>query len=56
MKTDLYIPLDEADAVIGVLVPQALWNKDKDFAKGWDIMENELANELKNAKRDSCIS
>lgn len=56
MNKDLYKPLYEAGADIVVLGPPALWNKDKDFAKCWDIMENELANELKNAKRDSCIS
>lgn len=42
MNKDVYRPLYEAGADVVVLGPPALWNKDKDFAKAWEIMENEL--------------
>lgn len=51
MNKDLYRPLYEAGADMVVLGPPALWNKDTDFAKAWDIMEEELAAELKDARR-----
>lgn len=51
MNADLYRPLYEAGADMVVLGPPALWNKDADFEKAWDIMEKELETELKDACR-----
>lgn len=52
MNSDLYRPLYEAGADVVVLGPPALWNKDADFAKAWEIMEEELKNELQDASRE----
>lgn len=52
MNKDLYRPLYEAGADMVVLGPPALWNKDSDFEKAWDIMEKELETELKDARRN----
>ncbi len=51
MNKDFYRPLYEAGADMVVLGPPALWNKDEDFAKAWDIMEEELENALRDAER-----
>lgn len=51
MNHQLYRPLYEAGADVVVLGPPALWNKDKDFKKAWDIMEKELEEELLEAVR-----
>lgn len=42
MNHDVYQPLYEAGADMVVLGPPALWNKDADIRKAWDIMEKEL--------------
>lgn len=52
MNKELYCPLYEAGADIVILGPPALWNKDKDFNKAWDKMEEELEIELKDATRE----
>jgi len=51
MDKELYRPLYQAGADMVVLGPPALWNKDADFSTAWDIMEEELAGELKDAER-----
>ena len=51
MNSSLYRPLYEAGAVLVILGPPALWNKDTDFNKAWDIMESELERELDGAER-----
>lgn len=51
MNADVYKALYEAGADVVVLGPPALWNKDKDIEKAWDIMQNEVDTELKDAKR-----
>ncbi len=51
MNAELYKTLYEAGADVVVLGPPALWNKDPDFEKAWEIMENELNNALKDAER-----
>ncbi len=50
MNSSLYRPLYEAGADLGP-GPPALWNKDTDFNKAWDIMESELERELDGAER-----
>ena len=52
MNKELYRRLYEAGTDMVVLGPPALWNKDADFEKAWDIMEEELEAELKDAKRN----
>ena len=42
MNADVYGPLYEAGADVVVLGPPALWNKDKDIEKAWEIMEKEV--------------
>ncbi|MBB5182251.1 ribulose phosphate epimerase [Catenisphaera adipataccumulans] len=42
MNKDIYRPLYEAGADVVVLGPPALWNKDPDIEKAWDIMEHEV--------------
>lgn len=51
MNADVYKPLYEAGADVVVLGPPALWNKDKDIEKAWDIMQGEVDKALKDAKR-----
>ena len=51
MNSSLYRPLYEAGADLVILGPPALWNKDTDFNKAWDIMESELERELVGAER-----
>lgn len=51
MNADVYEPLYAAGADVVVLGPPALWNKDKNIEKAWNIMENELKDELREAKR-----
>lgn len=46
MNRELYAPLYKAGADVVVAGPPALWNKDPDFRKAWDIMEKELETEL----------
>lgn len=50
MDRDLYRPLYEAGADMVVLGPPALWKKNADFEKAWEIMEEELAAELKDVR------
>ena len=49
MNSSLYRPLYQAGADLVILGPPALWNKDTDFNKAWDIMESELERELDGA-------
>lgn len=42
MNGDVYGPLYEAGADVVVLGPPALWNKDQDITKAWEIMEKEI--------------
>ncbi len=51
MNSGLYRPLYEVGAHLVILGPPALWNKDTDFNKAWDIMESELERELDGAER-----
>lgn len=51
MNSSLYRPLYEVGADLVILGPPALWNKDTDFNKAWDIMESELERELDGAER-----
>lgn len=51
MNSGLYRQLYEAGADLVILGPPALWNKDTDFNKAWDIMESELERELDGAER-----
>ena len=46
MNADVYGPLYEAGADVVVLGPPALWNKDKDIEKAWEIMEKEVKSAL----------
>lgn len=46
MNAGVYGPLSEAGADVVVLGPPALWNKDPDIQKAWEIMENEVKAEL----------
>ena len=48
MNAGVYAPLKEAGADVVVLGPPALWNKDEDIAKAWEIMEHEVEEELKD--------
>lgn len=52
MNRDIYRPLYEAGADMVVLGPPALWNQAEDFETAWSLMEEELAAELKDARRD----
>ena len=51
INSSLYRLLYEAGADLVILGPPALWNKDTDFNKAWDIMESELERELDGAER-----
>lgn len=42
MNSDVYGPLYEAGADVVVLGPPALWNKNPDIKKSWEIMEKEI--------------
>lgn len=42
MNGDVYRPLYEAGADMVVLGPPALWNKDPDIKKAWNMMEKEI--------------
>ena len=52
MNKELYAPLYKAGADMVILGPPALWNKDEDFSKAWEIMENEVETELQGVERD----
>lgn len=52
MNADVYKPLYEVGADVVVLGPPALWNKDQDIEKAWEIMQSEVDAELKEAKRE----
>lgn len=51
MNRELYAPLYKAGVDVVVAGPPALWNKDPDFKKAWDIMEEELRSELSGMDR-----
>lgn len=51
MNQDVYRPLYEAGADVVVLGPPALWNKDSDIEKAWQVMESEVRAELAGAAR-----
>jgi D-allulose-6-phosphate 3-epimerase len=51
MNADVYRPLYEAGADVVVLGPPALWNKDEDIEKAWDIMQHEVDTALEGAHR-----
>lgn len=51
MNQDVYRPLYEAGADVVVLGPPALWNKDSDIEKAWQVMESEVSTELAGAAR-----
>lgn len=51
MNAGVYKPLYEAGADMVVAGPPALWNKDADIEKAWQIMESEIASELADAQR-----
>ena len=51
MNAEVYKPLYEAGADVVVLGPPALWNKDADIEKAWEIMEGEVGSALKDAER-----
>lgn len=51
MNAGVYKPLYEAGADVVVLGPPALWNKADDIETAWEIMQNEIHQELKNAVR-----
>ncbi len=53
MNKDLYRPLYEAGVDVVVMGPPALWNKNVDFKRAWEIMEEEIETELKSAARDN---
>ena len=55
MNKSLYRPLYEAGTDLVVMGPPALWNNDKDFKKAWDIMEEDLERELRDARCDEEI-
>ena len=46
MNAGVYAPLYEAGADMVVLGPPALWNKDPEISKAWEIMEKEVEEEL----------
>lgn len=46
MNAGVYGPLHEAGADAVVLGPPALWNKDCDIERAWEIMSREVENEL----------
>jgi D-allulose-6-phosphate 3-epimerase len=49
MNAGVYAPLYQAGADMVVLGPPALWNKDPDIEKAWDIMKTEMERELSEA-------
>lgn len=51
MNQDVYRPLYEAGADVVVLGPPALWNKDSDIEKAWQVVESEVRTELAGAAR-----
>ena len=51
MNAGVYRPLYEAGADVVVLGPPALWNKDPDIRKAWEIMEKEVEDELSSCTR-----
>ena len=51
MNGDVYRPLYEAGADVVVLGPPALWNKDADIERAWDIMQAEVDSALEGATR-----
>lgn len=46
MNAGVYGPLCEAGADVVVLGPPALWNKDPDIRRAWEIMQTEVNNEI----------
>lgn len=55
MNKDVYRPLYEAGADVVVLGPPALWNKDSDIERAWDVMEHEVADALDGAQRERWV-
>lgn len=51
MNAGVYKPLYEAGADVVVLGPPALWNKDRNIEKAWEIMQDEVDHELSDAVR-----
>ncbi len=51
MNGDVYRPLYEAGADVVVLGPPALWNKDADIERAWDVMQAEVDSALEGAVR-----
>lgn len=51
MNAGVYRPLYEAGADVVVLGPPALWNKAEDIETAWEIMQNEVDEELRDAVR-----
>lgn len=51
MNKDVYRPLYEAGADVVVLGPPALWNKNPNIEKAWDVMQSEVDSELADATR-----
>lgn len=51
MNADAYGPLYEAGADVVVLGPPALWDKDEDIEKAWDIMSREVDSALRGVTR-----
>ena len=51
MNAGVYRPLYEAGADVVVLGPPALWNKADDIEIAWEIMQNEVDEELRDAVR-----
>lgn len=51
MNKDVYRPLYEAGADVVVLGPPALWNKNPNIEKAWDVMQSEIDSELADAMR-----
>ena len=51
MNAGVYRPLYEAGADVVVLGPPALWNKAEDIEIAWEIMQNEVDEELRDAVR-----
>ena len=49
MNGEVYRPLAEAGADAVVLGPPALWNKDPDIEKAWDLMKKEVESALTGA-------
>ncbi|MBS6418045.1 MAG: hypothetical protein KH372_04380 [Olsenella uli] len=51
MNGDVYRPLYEAGADVVVLGPPALWDKDADIERAWDVMRREVDSALEGVVR-----